>query len=252
MRSTPESSNDSGKNLAIRSWISKQLTGLAEGFGESLTVERVEIYTDGLVDISQDRLRVAFRRALYESNFFPRLAELRHLAGSNAEDEKKVEAQAAWSYVNEYLRKWGTEKLPIRSAGQWVTAPPLEPRLEYALRQIGGLWRLNQVSEQTYAFVFRDFCEAYALAPVADLMAPQLLEQFGDLKLAGNIKQLVGAREPEQRVADREPGTTGGSTEREKPRAIDELTPERKADLRRQLNEELAKRGIPRAGAGLD
>ena len=191
--------------MAIRSWISKQLTGLAEGFGESLTVERVEIYIDGLTDIPQDRLRVAFSRALYESKFFPKLAELRTLSGQGAEDEKKVEAEAAWRYVNEYLRKWGVNRLPIRSSGKWITAPTLEPRLEYAIRQIGGLWRLNQVTDENFPFIFRDFCEAYALAPLAELMAPQLAERFGDRKLIGNLKQLIEVKETPLQTSGQKP-----------------------------------------------
>ncbi|MFZ0770329.1 MAG: hypothetical protein WCA49_01175 [Candidatus Sulfotelmatobacter sp.] len=238
--------------MAFLDWIHDQLTILAEAFGEPLTQERAEIYVGSLSDISQDHLRVAFHRVLNQSTFFPKVAELRNLAGASAEDEKKVEAQAAWNYANEYLRKWGAEKLPIRSSGQWITAPSLEPRLEYALRQIGGLWRLNQVTDQTYPFVFRDFCEAYALAPVAELMAPQLLEQFGDRKLLGNIKQLAEVKEPGRRAASEESKTTEESVEGEELRVVEELTPERKAELRRQLERELAKRGIPRVAAGLD
>jgi len=201
--------------LVIRSWISKQLTVLAEAFGESLTVERVEIYAGGLIDIPQDGLETAFRRALYELKWFPKMSELRDLSGSTADDQRKVEAQAAWTYVNEYLRKWGIDQLPVRSGGKWITAPPLEPRLEYAIRRIGGLWRLNQITDESYPFVYKDFCEAYNLAPVAELMTPQLLEQFGDRKLAGNVKQLTET----------------------------ELTPERKAELRQKLDDELANRG---------
>jgi hypothetical protein len=265
--------------LAIHSWISKQLTGLAEAFGEQLTLERVEIYVSALVDIPQDRLQVAFRRALYERTFFPKVAELRELSGSSVDDEKTVEAQAAWQHANEYLRKWGVEKLPVRSGGKWITPPPLEPRLEYAVRQIGGLWRLNQVTDETYHFMFRDFCEAYMLAPVAELMAPQLLEQFSVRALAGQMKELplVSAQhnpadaepsraEPLQPAATKGPpglvhsspqqqGATDGRVLRmgEQLRSkLEELTPERKQELRQKLARELSTRGIPRQAGGLE
>src|SRR5437667_1586299 len=149
LKSTPESSSDSKTALAILSWISDELTILAEAFGEPLTEERVEIYARGLIDIPRDRLEVAFRRALYEVKWFPKLSELRDFSGASADDQKKVEAQAAWNYLNKYLAEWGVDRLPVRSAGQWITAPPLEPRLEYALRQIGGLWRFNQVTDES-------------------------------------------------------------------------------------------------------
>jgi len=256
--------------LAIRSWISKELTILAEGFGEQLTLERVEIYVTSLVDIPQERLRVAFRRAMYELKWFPKLAELRDLSGSSADDEKKVEAQAAWDFANKYLREWGVDRMPVRSNGRWITAPTLEPRLEYAIRQIGGLWRLNQISDESYPFVFRDFCEAYAVAPTAELLDSLLLEKFGLLQLAGQIKELPLARlqhhsanaerptpeeteevdqaktrQDNQKISQLRTGEPSGSQ-------LEELTPKRKEELRQKLARELAARGIPRGAEGLE
>ena len=217
MRPTPESSSASEKNAAFLEWICDELAILAEAFGETaLTDARREIYAGGLSDIPRDRLKVAFSRALYESKFFPKLAELRTLSGQSAADEKKVEAEAAWRYVNEYLRKWGVNRLPIRSSGKWITAPSLEPRLEYAVRQIGGLWRLNQLTDENFPFIFRDFCEAYALAPLAELMAPQLAERFGDRKLLGNIKQLTEVQETTRPASEQEPTKAEGSFGRDR------------------------------------
>lgn len=77
-----ESSSASGRGLELLDWINDELTILAEAFGERLTEERQEIYCAGLADIGQDRLAVAFRRARYELKWFPKLAELRDLAGA--------------------------------------------------------------------------------------------------------------------------------------------------------------------------
>jgi hypothetical protein len=236
-RLTPGSSSDSERSLVILSWISDELTILAEAFGEPLTEQRVEIYASGLADIPQDRLQVAFKRARYELTWFPKLAELRNLAGAKPDDQKKVEADAAWNHVNEYLRKWGVDRLPIYSGGNKITAPRLDTRSEYALRRIGGRWALNQMDAENRPFMYRDFCEAYILAPVAELMAPQLLEQFGDRALVGNVKQLTEAKTMEQSPASQEsPGVLPPLSR------VGELSPERKAELRQKLNDELAKR----------
>jgi hypothetical protein len=68
--------------LELLEWINDELTILAEVFGETVTEQRQEIYCGGLADIHQNQLRVAFRRARYELKWFPKLAELRELAGT--------------------------------------------------------------------------------------------------------------------------------------------------------------------------
>jgi hypothetical protein len=157
---------------------------LAEAFAEPLTEERMEIYVRALADIAQDRLRISFQRALRELTWFPKVAELRNLAGAtpeetNKEAEQKLEADAAWAYVNDYLRKWGVDQLPLYSTGgQSTQPPPLDPRADYALRRIGGFQALHQMDINRMPFVYRDFCEAYLQAPLAQQIAPRL-QQFG-------------------------------------------------------------------------
>jgi hypothetical protein len=176
--------------LELLNWISDQLTMLAEAFAEPLTDERVEIYVRGLSDIPQEQLRVSFQRALRQLTWFPKLAELRNFAGANSEAENKVEADAAWKFVNDYLQRWGVDRLPIYAGGKQVTAPPLPPRIEYALRRIGGFRALNQMDLTKLPFMYRDFCEAYNLAPVAEQMAPRLQLQFeGSNALAPSTKE---------------------------------------------------------------
>ena len=199
LKSTPVSSSDSGTSLEILSWISDQLTMLAEAFAEPLTEERMEIYVRALADVPQDRLRISFQRALRELTWFPKVAELRDLADANSEkgnkeSEQKVEADAAWTYVNDYLRKWGVDQLPLYSGGEQIPAPPLDSRADYALRRIGGFHALHQMDINRMPFVYRDFCEAYAQAPLAEQMAPRLQQQFGSLKTMA--KTIAEASQP--------------------------------------------------------
>jgi hypothetical protein len=80
-------------------WINDQLTVMAEAFGEKLTEERQEIYCAGLAEFSQDRLHAAFQRARYELKWFPKLAELRELAGalSNTQNDGRPGPEEAWA-----------------------------------------------------------------------------------------------------------------------------------------------------------
>ena len=64
------------------------------------------IYSESLCDLSDDQIRQSVGRAIRELKFFPRVAELRDLAGVAAKDTRNVEAEAAWKWANDYLRKW--------------------------------------------------------------------------------------------------------------------------------------------------
>lgn len=80
-------------------WINDELTILAEAFGEQLTAERQEIYCAGLADIRRDHLQTSFRRARYELKWFPKLAELRELAGAlpEARSDGRPGPEEAWA-----------------------------------------------------------------------------------------------------------------------------------------------------------
>ena len=160
-------------------WVAEQLAILAEAFGEALTPVRILVYVQDLEDLAPEQLAVGFARARREFKFFPRISELRTLAGASADDVRKIEAELAWKFATDYLREWGVTRLPIREKGRFIEAPPIPPRIEYALRRIGGLAGLNQITEQSRPFVFKDFCEAYALAPIAESLAPRLAAQSG-------------------------------------------------------------------------
>jgi hypothetical protein len=191
---------------------------------------------------SPEAIEWAFREWRLQSPFFPSVADIVELVsrwhgGVGREDEEKVEANAAWNYVNEYLRKWGVDLLPLYSNGKVTTPPALDARSDYALRRIGGLRAVNQVEFDKVPFMYRDFCEAYRLAPIADLRAGALQQQFDENKLLGNIKQL--SRSKEFVANDEQQPTEKGS-----PRVgrSKEWYAERRAKLKQMADELLAKR----------
>ena len=85
--------------MELIDWINDQLTILAEAFGEKLTEERLDIYCGSLADIQQKPLDVAFRRARRELKWFPKIAELRELAGAlpNAGNDGRPGPEEAWA-----------------------------------------------------------------------------------------------------------------------------------------------------------
>lgn len=179
------------KPRELRLWLIDQVTILAEAFGEELTDARLRLYAQDLSEVARPQLEIAFGRARRELKFFPKISELLEMAGAKPEDARKVESDAAWNHALDYLRKWGVDRMPVYSGGKRIDAPMLPPRIEYALRRVGGLWGLNQITSESRPFVQKDFTEAYQQAPIAESLAPQLGSMFGDRKLLGHVKQLT-------------------------------------------------------------
>jgi len=183
----------------------------------------------------------AFREWRLQSSFFPAIADIVEListwhGNADREDGQKVQANAAWNYVNEYLRKWGADLLPLYSNGKITIPPPLDARTDYALRRIGGLQALNHVELANLPFMYRDFCEAYRLTPVADSMARLLQEQFGG-KLLGNVKQLGPVKSCEPNTQAFTPTARTPKIERD-----DKWYAQRRAKLKLQAEELSARR----------
>ena len=80
MPPTHEQKKSSGSNFS--DWLVDELTALGEAFGEGLTGERQAIYVRALGDVPIDQLRRAIRAAIQDLKWFPKVAELRELAGA--------------------------------------------------------------------------------------------------------------------------------------------------------------------------
>src|SRR2546423_11253334 len=99
--------------LSNAGWRTKQLIALAEAFREPVPPECLAMYVESLSDLSDDQMQLCIARAVRELKWFPKIAELRELAGIKPEDARKVEADAAWKYANEHLRQWGVDGTPF-------------------------------------------------------------------------------------------------------------------------------------------
>lgn len=170
-------------------WLIDQLTMLAEAFGETgerVSSQRLQLYAIDLSDLTPHQLVIAFTRARRELKFFPKIAELRELAGiGNREKEQQdnVEAEAAFQMVIRHLERNGVE------AG----ARSLPSRVQYSVRWCGGLFAFNHRLEvKSYPFLQRDFIAAYKQVPAAETLLPRLPGTF-----AKEAHDLVTAKSPE-------------------------------------------------------
>ena len=116
-----------------------------------------------LCEVGPEEFDHALTEHIRESRFFPTVAELRERAGLSKADRNAVEANAAWEFVNRYVRRhWHPD------IGPYPDAPQIPARIDYALRQMGGLRRLNSCLADHLPFMKKDFIEAYRLAPLAE------------------------------------------------------------------------------------
>jgi hypothetical protein len=208
-------------------WRIEQLGAIAASKGQAVTTERLQINALDLMDIPSQVLATVFEKARKELTYYPGVPELRELAGARENQIRAVETDAAWLFVHEYLRKHGVDGRPcgvladpnkaaectkchegwVDSAtglkrcecrlGTKVDAPKIPPRVEYALRQLGGevktgLQRIVECPVKYMGKLRERFNEAYQNAVVKDTM--------GDL--APSLYPLLG-RIPERRAMRR-------------------------------------------------
>lgn len=138
----------------------------------------------------------ALRCAVYGSKFFPTVSEIRDSAGLNEEHAAMSEGEQAWLVVLEYLRKYGSEGMPVcryeKRGDLLYELPPEKPprltdRIEYAVRQAGGLKVICATQIEDQHFRRDDFIKAYESYDYSERYPLQLPDSLRPL-LASAIK----------------------------------------------------------------
>jgi hypothetical protein len=98
--------------------------------------------------------------------------------------------------------------------------------------------------------MFKDFCEAYKQAPIAELQAPSLQERFGKKQLLGAVKQLAAGTNsaPRSQGTNANAPTTGAQPAEFVPKRVqqpltDAQIRDRREILKQQAASLLAKQG---------
>ncbi|MFI5090769.1 MAG: hypothetical protein ACHP7P_11990 [Terriglobales bacterium] len=174
-----------------------QVTVLAEGFGEAVTAERLRIYAEDLADIPLDSLAVAFRRARRELKFFPKICELRDLAGANREQQEDAEARAAWDAVVDFADKYVQSDVHGDyhiSRGCRPTPPPvLSDRIVDSVRRSGG-WRVYKtlLGSGNFPFLQKRFFQEYLAWERVEGVEPRKMLAAGGME--DSFRQLVAGK----------------------------------------------------------
>jgi hypothetical protein len=175
-----QTSNEKTQEQQKRDWIGEQLVILATAHDQRLTVERMRIYVEDLMDLTPEQLSIAFRRGRQESTFMPKIAELRGYAGASHEQVAAIEADVAWNDVMAYFKKWGWphqryfDGRDENGKMQFSTAPPLPPRIDYAMRQVGGIQVIAQADTRDLQFICKAFKQAFERSAIAVPVTLQL------------------------------------------------------------------------------
>ena len=92
-------SRTSRRDPESKIWIANQVSGLAITFGIEINEERLEIYAEHLSDLHKEDLERAFWRAVNDLKFFPKIAELRELAGAlpSTRSDGRPGPEEAWA-----------------------------------------------------------------------------------------------------------------------------------------------------------
>jgi hypothetical protein len=153
---------------------------LATAMGESVGGERLAIYADDLCDLPTEQVATALRRARRELRFFPRISELRELAGEYVESPQKsreTEAILAFDKVMAYVRKFVSNDPEGNYGpqfGSFSDYPTLPQRDEDVVRRTGG-WKIYKCLDVgDYPFQQKRFCEAYLAWTPATSGPPEL------------------------------------------------------------------------------
>ncbi len=177
-------------------WRVNQLLALAEVFKESLTPAVIAIYVESLADLPDDQVRLGIGRAIRELRWFPKPAELRDLAGAKQTQQQRqeLEANEAFNLVVRHLERDG-----VMAGIKMLPAP-----VQFAIRQVGGLFQFNQrlqvhygdddhpsqVRDQGFQFLHRDFLAGYKSHSLHAEMLPELTSK-GLTALAPSVQKFL-------------------------------------------------------------
>jgi hypothetical protein len=194
-----------------RDKATSQIMALAAAFRETLTSPSLAIYLESLSDLSDNQLALAVGRAIRELKFFPRVAELRELAGVlSAEQQRDAEMRAAWDILTKYVGKYvgnsveGNYGPQYGSYGpsQWPARyPELPQRILDCIRRSGGWAVYKNMGEDDVPHQQRRFFEEYRAWTAVETNLQQLAAQMPELRQLAALKRIDAPPKQAEKVS---------------------------------------------------
>jgi hypothetical protein len=117
---------------------------------------------ESLSDLSDDQVRQAIGRAIRELKFFPRVAELREMAGAGAKQTNDAEMRAAWDIVIKHVSRWGRWNCERDHAYIEQGAPELSAKITDVVRRSGTWTAYLAMDADSFPFQQQRFFAEYA------------------------------------------------------------------------------------------
>lgn len=188
---SPNNSKPSQSRNDRLGWLIEQLAMAALAKGQMYSPERLRINAEDLVDIPQDRLQEAFRRARQELDFVPGVAEIRRLALADQGVLIDAEMRKAWEIVDRFAGKWCRWNCERDCAYVEAGAPKLSQRIMDTVRRTGGWTVYLQLAPEDFPFQQKRFFEEYkAWDAVNATVDTGKLLQMPDLKKLATERQM--------------------------------------------------------------
>lgn len=112
-------------------------------------------------EVGEEVFDLALTEHIRESRYFPSVSELRERAGLKKVDMAAVEALDHWTRLKRFVDANYYEDL-----GGLQNAEKIPPRVQYAMRIVGGARAIYFMELGSEPFKRKDFIEAYRLAPI--------------------------------------------------------------------------------------
>lgn len=138
---------------------SDYVLGLILRIAAAATVEISEetqaVYLDELSSLSDAALEQAARRTIREWSEPHKMPPIAFIL-ARGQENTQVLAEAAWETLQKLIyRDWHPDI-------GWTRKVEIDPQLEYAIRQCGGLQRIHDCPKDSFNFMRKDFLAAHA------------------------------------------------------------------------------------------
>ena len=112
------------------------------------------VYLEALLGLDPESLKVAAHRTIREWTEASKMPPISFIL-ARAQENQQVLAESAWETLQKLIyRDWHPDI-------GWLRKIELDPQMEYAIRQCGGLHRIHDCPKDSFNFLRKDFLAAH-------------------------------------------------------------------------------------------